>query len=672
MLRYPSPGDPLLTEWAGILNSVLLQPEVEILGVVDDGTNWNIRYRAQLSAPWVQVHVQSSVAGEGGETYDAANYTSTTEVDCRDGLVQDLALTLLAGNTYTVFFIPVQKDASGTILYNGVAGDDHMVMVSQTTTTPGVSDTLFVDHIHEYTPTHGVDIDGVSLKDAGGLFENTVTINHPTGAQALVIRDAAALTANAANPYIDFQYETSTRLGLVGWAATDDDDLYLNNLTGDIVLYAADTLAATLAVGGTLTLVDGLVATTGTFSDAVTITNTTSPLLTLKYDNSNYVTLSVENDGELGIDSVGTAPGVRFYDNVSVGTNVLTGIRLAVRWLPDLDIGYACTGFSSDLSCSLTGDPGDADRRTAINAHITSDPDNGTTQSGKLHAFRGTLMLGNTGTNSDAKGYFIETSIGAGSLVTDLYGYYYEKPANSGTLTNEYGIYLEDVSAGATLAYAIKTNAGTVSFGDTVNVGDGGTTDYMEWSATGIQQAHGAACFWREERLNPVAVRLPGTNPPAEDTIDNFPFHRYDRGTEESAYFLWHVPADFCVGDASVRGHYEFVVESPPVGASENVRMGFEYKKISEGVAFSFAAGTSSGYIDEVIADGEAAWIVHHTDWGYPTTTGWAVDDIILFRFYRDATDAADTYDNAGPATNDVWVSNYHIGYLSCKLGAAT
>jgi hypothetical protein len=179
---------------------------------------------------------------------------------------------------------------------------------------------------------------------------------------------------------------------------------------------------------------------------------------------------------------------------------------------------------------------------------------------------------------------------------------------------------------------------------------------------------------WKSWDVRPDAVKAPGTNPPAEDVIDNFSFYRFDRGTEESLFYIWEVPADYYAGDGSVKGRYEFVVENPPTSGgtnvAENVRMGFEYKKISDGEVFSFTSGTSSGYIDETIAVDETAWIIHQTSEGICTTTGWAAGDTILFRFYRDATAAEDTYDNeASAADNDVWVYDLHMNYLTDRIG---
>jgi hypothetical protein len=179
---------------------------------------------------------------------------------------------------------------------------------------------------------------------------------------------------------------------------------------------------------------------------------------------------------------------------------------------------------------------------------------------------------------------------------------------------------------------------------------------------------------WKSWDVRPNSVKLPTTNPPAEDTIDAFSFVRFDREIEESIYYVWEVPADYYAGAGSVKGRFEFVVENPPTSVgtnvAENVRMGFEYKKISDGAVFDFDAGTSSGYVDETIAVDETAWIIHQTADVTCTTTGWAVGDTILFRFYRDVTAAEDTYDNeASAADNDVWVFGFRIKYLVDKIG---
>jgi hypothetical protein len=174
---------------------------------------------------------------------------------------------------------------------------------------------------------------------------------------------------------------------------------------------------------------------------------------------------------------------------------------------------------------------------------------------------------------------------------------------------------------------------------------------------------HGA--FWTCVDLDPALPRLPVANPPAADEIDNFRFHRYNRATVESVHMAWNIPEEYVGGAFNVRAYYSFVVENPPNGGGdEAVVMGFEHKRIAEGDVFDFTGGTTSATVTETLTDGETAYVTHFTTKSYFSTATWTHDDTILFRFYRDATNAADTYDNeAAPDDNDVWVYQYHLEY---------
>jgi len=204
----------------------------------------------------------------------------------------------------------------------------------------------------------------------------------------------------------------------------------------------------------------------------------------------------------------------------------------------------------------------------------------------------------------------------------------------------------------------------------TVKIGDL-STNYSSFAPDGELTLHGTARSWTCVDLNPSNTGKPSANPPTDGEYQGHQFHRFDRSTEEQVYFTWHVPTDFAQGAASVRGHFGFLVENPPSGTGdEAVVMGFEYKKISPGDVFDFSSGTTSGTITETITDGESAYEWHETSTGTCVTTGWDKEDIILFRFYRDATNPNDTYDNEVlAANNDVWVRFYHLEYLRDSLG---
>jgi len=133
-----------------ILNAELTRREPEILGVSDDGTTFTVRFRAPLSCGWVQVHVQSTAAGEGGiSAYDDTNYTSTTLVDCRADRLQDVTVTLVAAVQNIVYLIPVQYDAAGTkVLFDGEGtSPDNMASVTSTGIYTSVSNTFTVPQL---------------------------------------------------------------------------------------------------------------------------------------------------------------------------------------------------------------------------------------------------------------------------------------------------------------------------------------------------------------------------------------------------------------------------------------------------------------------------------------------------------------------------------------------
>ncbi len=179
----------------------------------------------------------------------------------------------------------------------------------------------------------------------------------------------------------------------------------------------------------------------------------------------------------------------------------------------------------------------------------------------------------------------------------------------------------------------------------------------------------GNAAVLKTTDLEISSLKRPATNQPALDDVDGFDMLRFDRTTEEWVFSHWEVPGDYL--DAGViHIHFDFIIRNPPVGADEAVVMGIEYKKLANTDVFSFTAGTTTATITEVIVDGETADVIHAIAEIDLTTTGFTHTDVILFRFFRDATNGADTYDNeASAADNDVWLYNIHIEYQIDGLG---
>lgn len=99
-------------------------------GYITSGGTVTVRVRASRATLYVQEHVQTDAAGEGGATYDTSNFKSSTEIDCRADRQQDRTITRGTGDHYYVWYIPVFKDGAGnTTKFDGVDGEDLMAFL---------------------------------------------------------------------------------------------------------------------------------------------------------------------------------------------------------------------------------------------------------------------------------------------------------------------------------------------------------------------------------------------------------------------------------------------------------------------------------------------------------------------------------------------------------------
>ena len=109
------------------------QQRVEILGQKDTGTGTDVdvRFRASRATLYVQVHVQSDAVGKGGADYDAANFMSSSRVDCRSSRLQDQTISRNGTDQYFLFLIPVflEGDRTTYTKFDGVDGADEMAFL---------------------------------------------------------------------------------------------------------------------------------------------------------------------------------------------------------------------------------------------------------------------------------------------------------------------------------------------------------------------------------------------------------------------------------------------------------------------------------------------------------------------------------------------------------------
>ena len=84
------------------------QQRVMYMGHKDQGTGTDVllRFMASRGTEYVQVHVQSDASGQGGFSYDADNFISTTQVDCRVKRLQEVTISRNGSDQYWVFLIP--------------------------------------------------------------------------------------------------------------------------------------------------------------------------------------------------------------------------------------------------------------------------------------------------------------------------------------------------------------------------------------------------------------------------------------------------------------------------------------------------------------------------------------------------------------------------------------
>lgn len=131
-MRLPRPRLPTEAYLTDLVTALAVdheRREPRIIGLRYDGADIHLRFLART--PWVQVHVQSTVGGEGGSDYDDTDFTSSEEVDCQESVLQDYVIEgITPGHTYTIYLIPVEKDTTGTILFDGEGGrPDNKVFV---------------------------------------------------------------------------------------------------------------------------------------------------------------------------------------------------------------------------------------------------------------------------------------------------------------------------------------------------------------------------------------------------------------------------------------------------------------------------------------------------------------------------------------------------------------
>ena len=133
--------------------------------------------------------------------------------------------------------------------------------------------------------------------------------------------------------------------------------------------------------------------------------------------------------------------------------------------LPTTDSGGVKVNWTANLGASDYSKVGYG-LQFAAGTHA----DHSGAMSGTMHGIKGVTNHFGTGLADDMRGATLQTSNKSTGVITDASSGYFQTVTNdgAGSITNAYGVFVEDQNEAATLNYAIFTNAGEVRLGDTL------------------------------------------------------------------------------------------------------------------------------------------------------------------------------------------------------------
>lgn len=196
-------------------------------------------------------------------------------------------------------------------------------------------------------------------------------------------------------------------------------------------------------------------------------------------------------------------------------------------------------------------------------------------------------------------------------------------------------------------------------------IGDGGSTNYTELSATGVQTMAGSARVAKIQQIHLSSMKRGVGSPPGEGLKDGFPTLDFDDSADEEVFFSFSTPEDYDVA-TDMAMHAQFFVDTAPVAAA-GVYWAVEWKAIAPGETVDFASGTGTVGDTCAITTGTPANDALLLDCeGLTGGAGTiAAGDLILCRLYRDVSNAGDTF------VGDVRLIGAHVHFTANKHGEA-
>lgn len=191
----------------------------------------------------------------------------------------------------------------------------------------------------------------------------------------------------------------------------------------------------------------------------------------------------------------------------------------------------------------------------------------------------------------------------------------------------------------------------------------GGAVNYLQVDSDGILTLHADARVYKTLFFDLSKMKLGVGNPPGEGLESGFPTLDFDDNNEEETFADFFGPLDWDpLSDAEF--HLGFFIDTAPATAA-NVVFGLEYVSITSDGIFAFTGTTIVTTTVPITTGTPANDKKIHTAFLTVPVAGLIEEGILLIRFFRDATNVADTY------TGDARLFDLHIDYIANKLGLA-
>lgn len=520
--------------------------------------------------------------------------------------------------------------------------------------TGGARNTTTLSNVRIITPTvtgSATATNRYALKCGAALFTETISV---VGNATF---DTTSLFVDSVNHRVGVGTITpAVPLDVVGAANistslnVNTNQLVVDSATGFTGI-AKTTPAAKLNIDGSVTSAGWIAAAAGIgiVYDASTLTDTTSSgtIAATYIHRLSAPTIAASNSTTL------TQVATLRVDAPLAGTNLTFTNPAYAAWFSGGNVridGFVGLGTVPAALFHISGTPSvPAWLINGIGLRFAAYTATDTTSSGTVakvinhRIAAATFAASNTTTYTEAINLYIANAVAAGTNVTisNSYALYVEagtslfKGAVTGTSTLTWDTNTLYVDAtNHRLGVGTTSPAVLADIRGVARIGDG--TNYSDFESDGTLHFTGTATVWEDANVSALAARVGGTAPTFAAAINGIYGLRFDDGaTAPEIHGSIEIPHSYKEGtDLVFHIHW-----SPTTTNTGNCRWGIEYSCANAGSAFptsttAYAVQAGSGTVNQ----NQLLDIVTISG------TGRKISDIIAFRLFRDAPNAADTF----------------------------